>query len=130
MSTRQFSSYGRMEGVAGGVSCVRHLELRTPLGLVGKTRFPTYGTRRPDLGAVNQTDPTPQRVLTRSTRTSNESWEQMDSVDLREVFLQRVPMLQSCPWFLQDRLRFSSGVALRERHRAKLEGDHIAESRA
>ena len=122
-----------------------HLEPRTPLGLVGKTRFPRDGTKQPYLGqsarthfqrskrrrrqsgvgrssvrvgritermrfwfpAVNRTDRAPQRVPTRSTG-SNESREQLDSVDLREVLL-RVPMLKSCPQFLR-------GWLLRERH--------------
>ena len=80
--------------------------------------------------AVHRTDPAPQRVPNRPNGISNQSWEQLDSVDSREVFLQRVPMLKSCPRFLRGRLRFCFGVALRERNRAKLEGDQIAESRA
>ena len=42
-------------------------------------------------------------------------WQQLDQVDLREVFLQRIPMFKSCPRFLRSSLRFSFGVALRER---------------
>ena len=37
---------------------------------------------------------------------SSESWETLDGVDLAETFLQRVPLLQSCPNFLRGRLRF------------------------
>ena len=39
-------------------------------------------------------------------------------------------MLKSCPRFLQGWLRFSFGVALRERCRAKLNQDPVAELRA
>ena len=59
-----------------------------------------------------------------------ECWQQLDSVNLSEVFLQRIPMLKSCPRFLRGRLRFSFGVALRERCRAKLNRDPVAELRA
>ena len=59
-----------------------------------------------------------------------ECWQKLDQVDLSEVFLQRIPMLKSCPRFLRGRLRFSFGVALRERCRAKLNRDPVAELRA
>ena len=59
-----------------------------------------------------------------------ECWQQLDQVDLSEVFLQRIPMLKSCPRFLRGQLRFSFGVALRERCRAKLNRDPVAELRA
>ena len=42
-----------------------------------------------------------------------ESWESLDGVDLADTFLQRVPMLQSCPHFLRGRLRFCFSLALR-----------------
>ena len=61
---------------------------------------------------------------------SAESWEQLDHIDLSEAFTTRVPMLRSCPRFLRGRLRFSLGVALRERSRAKLARDPVAETRA
>ena len=51
---------------------------------------------------------------------SAESWEQLDHIDLGEAFTTRVPMLRSCSRFLRRRLRFSLGVALRERSRAML----------
>ena len=35
-----------------------------------------------------------------------ESWESLDGVDLADIFLRRVPMLQSCPHFFRGRLRF------------------------
>ena len=31
------------------------------------------------------------------------TWVQMDDVDLHEVFLLRIPMLKSCPYFLRGR---------------------------
>ena len=39
-------------------------------------------------------------------------------------------MLKTCPRFLQGRLRFSFAIALRECHRAKLEGDMVGANRA
>ena len=59
-----------------------------------------------------------------------ESWERLDEVDLDDLFLQKIPMLKTCPRFLRGRLRHCFGVALRERHRAKLAGDRVAEVRA
>ena len=53
-----------------------------------------------------------------------------DHIDLSEAFTTRVPMLRSCPRFKRGRLRFSLGVALRERSRAKLARDAVAETRA
>ena len=58
------------------------------------------------------------------------TWEQMDDVDLHEVFLLRIPMLKSCPYFLRGRLRECFATTLRERYRAKLAGDIVAEERA
>ena len=68
--------------------------------------------------------PVPRR--TRQTEITAESWV----VDLSEVFLERIPMLKTCPRFLRGRLRFSFAIALRERHRAKLEGDMVGANRA
>ena len=48
----------------------------------------------------------------------------------QEVFLQRIPMLKSCPRFSRSPLRISFGVALRERCRAKLNRDPVAKLRA
>ena len=59
-----------------------------------------------------------------------ESWERLDEVDLDALFLQKIPMLKTCPRFLRGRLRHCFGVALRERHRAKLAGDRVVEIRA
>ena len=59
-----------------------------------------------------------------------ESWESLEGVDLADTFLQRVPMLQSCPHFLRGRLRFCFSLALRERTRARQAGDERAEIRA
>ena len=53
----------------------------------------------------------------------------MDEVNLEEVFLSRTPMLKSCPGFLRGRFRHCFCVALRERYRAKLAGDAVAEER-
>ena len=63
--------------------------------------------------------PVPRR--TRQTEITAESWAQLDLVDLSEVFLERIPMVKSCPSF---------AIALRERHRAKLEGDMVGAYRA
>ena len=120
-----------------------HLESRTPLGLLGRQGFPRTAPgnhisaraarthfqrskRRRRQSGVARSSVRVGHIAER-TRFGGfqrliESWEQLDSVDLREVFLQRVPILKSCPRFLRGRFRFSFGVALRERHRAKLEG--------
>ena len=57
-------------------------------------------------------------------------WAQVDEVDLQEELLNRVPMLKSCPHFLQGRMRECFPVALRDRHRAKLAGDVLCQTRA
>ena len=57
-------------------------------------------------------------------------WDQLDSIDMSECMLRRVPMLKSCPRFLRGRLRQCWNHALRERCRAKQEGDLVAEVRA
>ena len=54
---------------------------------------------------------------------------QLDYIDLGEAFTTWVPMLRSYPMFLRIGLRFSLGVALRERSRAKLARDPVAETR-
>ena len=77
-------------------------------------------------GAVRDPEvvpPVPRR--TRQTEITAESWAQLDLVDLSEVFLERIPMLKTCTRFLRGRLRFSFAFALRERYRAKLEGDMV-----
>ena len=58
------------------------------------------------------------------------SWESLDTVFLEDVFLERVPILKSCPHFLRGRLLQSFDLALRERHRAQLAGDPVSENRA
>ena len=50
-------------------------------------------------------------------------WAQLDSVNLTEFMLLRVPMLKSCPHFLRGQMRECWGTALREKTRAKLSGD-------
>ena len=77
--------------------------------------------------APSRIEPAPQMATARPT---HESWEQLDHVDLRAAFMMRVQVLKTCPRFLQGRLRFSFGVALRQRDRAKLAGDQTAECRA
>ena len=71
----------------------------------------------------NERRPTPQQI-------NSSSWEQLDEVDLDEMFLMRAPMLKKCPRFLRGRLRFSFLVALRERLRCKLDGNRSGEDRA
>ena len=58
------------------------------------------------------------------------TWEQLDEVNVSEMFVMRVLMLKSCPRFLRGRLRFSFFVSLRERLRCKLEQDMQGENRA
>ena len=53
------------------------------------------------------------------------SWEQLDDVNARDVFLKRIPRLNIC----RGRLREGFGFALREKWRAKHEGDAVGESR-
>ena len=64
------------------------------------------------------------------TSVPRDSWEQLDDVDLEEVFLRRTPMLRSCPHFLRGRVRHCFTVTLRECSKAKLEGDTVGEERA
>ena len=64
------------------------------------------------------------------TSVSRDSWEQLNNVDLEEVFLRRTPMLRSCPHFLRGRVRHCFTVTLGERLRAKVEGDIVGEERA
>ena len=59
-----------------------------------------------------------------------DNWSSLDQVDLGDVFSQRIPTLNSCPHFLRGRFRFSFSFALRERHRAREDGDVLAETRA
>ena len=66
----------------------------------------------------------------RSVEITGATWEFLDQVDLGDIFLQRIPVLKQCPRFLRGRLRFCFFVALRERHRAQLARDPVAESRA
>ena len=54
----------------------------------------------------------------------------MDTVDLQEELLTRVPMLKSCPHWLRGRFREGLTVALRERHRPKLANDELGQIRA
>ena len=55
---------------------------------------------------------------------------EIEDVDLREVFLLRIPILKNCPHFLRGRLRESFVTTPRERYRAKSVGDTVAEERA
>ena len=61
---------------------------------------------------------------------SSEGWEQLDRVNLNEIFLERVPVMKTCPRFLRGRLRFGFGVALQERLRAKIHEDVVGEASA
>ena len=84
---------------------------------------PPHNTSRSHHGARTRDTGIPSEV----PRTS---WDVVDEVNLEEVFLSRTPMLRSCPAFLRGRFRHSLCVALRERCRAKLVGDTVAEERA
>ena len=66
---------------------------------------------------------------TRNATLPGNGWAELDDIDVEEVFLQRIPMLKSCPRFLRGRLRESFAWGLRERYRGKQEGDEIAERR-
>ena len=57
-------------------------------------------------------------------------WAQLDEIYLQEELLNLLLMLNSCPHFLRGRMRECFAVALRERHRAKLAGDVLCQTRA
>ena len=81
-------------------------------------RIPSAATER-----VRRASQVPPRV-------DHSSWASLDSVDVEDLFSQRIPMLKSCPHFFRGRLRHSFRTALEERCRAALEGDVVAEARA
>ena len=91
-----------------------------------------YVSRQLAIPPTIRESPRPRVVQRRTSPSSfpDGSWEQMDDLDLSDLFLMRIPMLRSCPHFLRARLRQSFGAALEERHRAKVAGDEQAESRA
>ena len=64
------------------------------------------------------------------TQVPSDSWLELDSVDLKQFFTKRPPMLKRCPYFLRGRLRQCFAIALRERYRARQEQDAVAEERA
>ena len=64
------------------------------------------------------------------TTSVDSNWLQLDQVSLEEIFALRIPMLKSCPHFLRGRVRESFNFALRERFKARLEGNVEAETRA
>ena len=64
------------------------------------------------------------------TQVPSDSWLELDSVDLKQFFTKRPPMLKRCPHFLRGRLRQCFAIALRERYRARQEQDAAAEERA
>ena len=81
-------------------------------------------------GAVPATGPTRAVPGSRGRfpiagRVPSASWESLDSVNLEDIFLERVPVLRSCPHFMRGRLRQSFDFVLRERHRAHLAGDRV-----
>ena len=57
------------------------------------------------------------------TQVPSDSWLELDTVDLKQFFTKRPPMLKRCPHFLRGRLRQCFAVALRERYRARQEQD-------
>ena len=57
------------------------------------------------------------------------AWESLDTINCKELFLTKIPMLKSCPRFLRGRLRECFSFALRERQRGKIVGDEQAELR-
>ena len=64
------------------------------------------------------------------TTSVDSNWLQLDQVSLEEIFALRIPMLKSCPHYLRGRVRESFNFALRERFKARLEGNVEAETRA
>ena len=64
------------------------------------------------------------------TQVPSDSWLELDSVDLKQFFTKRPPMLKRCPYFLRGRLQQCFAIALRERYRARQEQDAAAEERA
>ena len=54
----------------------------------------------------------PRSRVVRVGEILSASWEQLDQVNLDDVFLHRVPMMKSCPGFLRGRSRFCFGMAL------------------
>ena len=86
-------------------------------------------------GAVPATGPTRAAPCSRGRLpiagpVPSASWKSLDSVNLEDIFLERVPVLRSCPHFMRGRLRQSFDLALRERHRAHMAGDQVAQNRA
>ena len=59
-----------------------------------------------------------------------EAWARLDEVNLREEFLIRCPLLQSCPRFMRGRYRHAQRIALDEADTAARTGDATAECRA
>ena len=57
------------------------------------------------------------------TSVPRDSWEQLDDVDLEEVFLRRTPMLRSCPHFLRGR-RHCFTVTLERTFQGQVGGRH------
>ena len=77
-----------------------------------------------------QPHPIPQEPVVSGRReTAGVDWEQLGQFQVDDIFLTRVPMLESCPHFLRGRLGEAFQVALRERFRAKLMGDEDGQVR-
>ncbi len=66
---------------------------------------PTITARRRNSGAGGEADRLP-------AEPPASAWEQLDRVDLRETFLLRTRVLQSCPQFLRGRYRHAQRIAL------------------
>ena len=58
------------------------------------------------------------------TSVPRDSWEQLDDVDLEEVFLRRTPVLRSCLHFLRGRVRHSFTVTLVRTFEGQVGGRH------
>ena len=71
-----------------------------------------------------------RRPVRSSGSVQDESWAQLDNIDVQELFQQRVPILKTCPHFLKGRLRHCFFIALHERLKRKLEADPVGEERA
>ena len=89
----------------------------------------TGGPRGDTPRAIIQRPCCPAARGSRNGSVPASSWQELDAVNVEDVFFRRVPMLRSCPRFLRGRFRECFSLGLRERFRAKQEGDVTAEIR-
>ena len=66
---------------------------------------------------------------TQSSTKCRHKLEQMDQINLEEVFLTRTTMLKIVPHFLWVSFRHNLAMALQKRHRPEMVGDNVGEKR-